>query len=52
MIIINQRYTFVLFGEADMAYKTQMLCTYLQEVMNKTERGMVVSAEFMITLET
>lgn len=35
MIIINQRYTFVLFGEADMAYKTQMLCTYLQEVMNK-----------------
>ena len=35
MIIINQRYTFILFGETDMAYKTQMLCTYLQEVMNK-----------------
>ena len=35
MIIINQRYTFILFGETDMAYKTQMLCTYLQEAMNK-----------------
>lgn len=34
MISMNQGYAFILFGEENMEYQIQLLCTYMQEIMN------------------
>lgn len=51
MISMNQGYAFILFGEENMEYQIQLLCTYMQEIMNSKETGMEESAGYFQTSE-